>query len=282
MEKVYFLILILITTSSATWVKIFDDPFTSLDNWTLETIDGSQTGNQEWQHYTARSENVFLRENSLVLRAQAEEYQSYHFTSGRVHSKKAFGPYGFFNIKAKVPKGKALWPAIWLLPMSSPYGTWAACGEIDIMETICEDEAGFATLHFGQPWPKNVQYPKSPANKYPAFVDWGAPHWFGVDWQPDFITFYLDADVVNGQLVGGTVLNKISSDHWFSADSQGKSHGPGAPYNTPFNIILNVAVGGNWPCSVSGCCSNVAVPAEMVVHNVQVWEKTSDGKFLQS
>ena len=113
--------------------------------------------------------------------------------------------------------------------MSSPYGGWAACGEIDIMETICEDPAGFATLHFGQPWPKNVQYPKSPANKYPTSVDWDVPHWFGVDWQPDYLTFYLDAEVISGQLVGGTILNKISSDHWYSADSQGKRMDPEHP-----------------------------------------------------
>lgn len=151
MKLFLLLALITVTASAATLVKIFDDPFLNLDNWVLESLHGTQTDNLEWQRYTDRSENVFLRENSLVIKAQAEEYQGFKYTSGRVHSKRAFGPYGFFNIKAKVPKGKALWPAIWLLPMSSPYKGWAACGEIDIMETICEDPAGSVTLHFDNP-----------------------------------------------------------------------------------------------------------------------------------
>ena len=84
-------------------------------------------------------------------------------TSGKVTSKKAYGPYGFFNVRAIVPKGAGLWPAIWLLPTyKSKYGSWAACGEIDIMETICTDDAGYSTLHFGGAWPHNVQYPLSP------------------------------------------------------------------------------------------------------------------------
>jgi beta-glucanase (GH16 family) len=268
--------LLVVVPSLAYYVKLFDEPFANLDNWTLETIDGQQTGNSEWQHYTDRSSNVFVRKNengnSMVLRAVAEEYQGYHYTSGRVHSKKAFGPYGFFNFYAKVPKGEALWPAIWLLPTyKSPYGTWAACGEIDIMETVCSNNDGFSTLHFGQPWPKNVQYPDSGNNKYPSAPDWNHPHWFGVDWQPDFMTFYLDAQVVNG-VISGTVISKISSSHWWSANEQGHSYGQGAPFNQPFNIILNLAVGGNWPCGV-GCCKSAAVPAELEVFKAQVWEK---------
>mmetsp|Transcript_7894 Transcript_7894/g.15301 ORF Transcript_7894/g.15301 Transcript_7894/m.15301 type:complete len:278 (-) Transcript_7894:74-907(-) len=267
-----------ILASSAAYVKVFDDPFANLDNWNPEVKTGEQTGNHEWENYTSRSTNVFIRNNeygnSLVLKAVAEEYQGYHYTSGRVHSKKAFGPYGFFNVYAKVPKGNGLWPAIWLLPVyNSPYGTWAACGEIDIMETICTQGDAYATLHFGQPWPKNVQYPTGGRNRYPASVDWNHPHWFGVDWQPDFMTFYIDAQIVNGEISGGTLINKISSDHWWSSDAEGHSHGKGAPFNQPFNIILNLAVGGDWPCSVSGCCTKVAVPAELQVFKVQVWEK---------
>ena len=98
-------------------------------------------------------------------------------------SKDPFGPYGFFNIKAKVPKGEALWPAIWLLPphAHSKYGSWAACGEIDIMETICTNTNGYSTLHFGGEYPHQVQYPTGGANAWSG-VDWNEPHWFGVEW----------------------------------------------------------------------------------------------------
>lgn len=263
-------------SSTAHYVNVFDDNFTNLNNWSLETMSGEQTGNHEWEYYTARSSNVFVRSNSLVLKALKEEYQGYHYTSGRVHSQKAFGPYGFFNVNAKVPKGNALWPAIWLLPVTytSPYGTWAASGEIDIMETVCTINDAYSTLHFGQPWPKNVQYPNSPNNRYPTWMNWSTSHWFGVDWQPDYITFYLDAQIVNGEIQGGTQISKISSSQWWSANSAGQKYGHGAPYDQPFNIILNLAIGGDWPCSSSGCCDSAAVPAELEIFKVQVWEKS--------
>lgn len=266
----------LVVPSLAYFVNVFDDPFSNLDNWSLETMTGEQTGNHEWEYYTSRSNNVFIRKdgngNSLVLRAVAEEYNGYHFTSGRVHSAKSFGPYGFFNINAKVPKGNALWPAIWLLPLNSPYGTWAACGEIDIMETICTSNDAFSTLHFGQPWPQNQQYPYYPGNRYPNWIDWNSSHWFGVNWQPNAITFYIDAQIINGEISGGTQINSITPDHWWSANSAGQSYGQGAPFNTPFNIILNLAIGGDWPCGTSGCCNSASVPAELEVFKVQVWE----------
>lgn len=68
------------------------------------------------------------------------------------------------------------------------YGGWAACGEIDIMETICEKDSAYATLHFGGQYPKNVQYPTS-GNNYPFTIDWTKPHYFGVEWQPTSMTF---------------------------------------------------------------------------------------------
>jgi beta-glucanase (GH16 family) len=266
----------LVACSQAYYVRVFNEEFNDLDNWVVEVKTGEASGNWEWEYFTNRTENVFIRQselgNSLVLKAIAEEYQGYHYTSGRVHSASTFGPYGFFNVYAKVPKGSALWPAIWMLPVDdSLYGTWAACGEIDIMETICEDEAAFSTLHFGQTWPKNVQYPQFPNNTYPFTVDWNQPHWFGVDWQPTYMRFYMDATVVEGTVQGGRLINEISSDNWFSADLNGTHYGGSAPFDGPFNFILNLSVGGSWPCSVQGCCDKVAVPAELEVFKVQAY-----------
>ena len=161
-----------------------------------------------------------------MLTAQEEEYQGLNYTSGRVHSEREFGPYAFVNINALVPKADCLWPAIWMLPTDakSKYGTWAACGEIDIMETVCSaqsDEAAYATLQFGGPWPKNVAYPTYDQNAYPVSVDWTKPHNFGVEWQPDSIKFWLDAEIIGGQVVG-TLLNTIASDVWFSMDAEGE------------------------------------------------------------
>lgn len=274
-NKMLKLFLAFAALSQAYYVRLFNEAFDDLDNWVIEDLSGEASGNWEWEHFTNRSTNVFIRENelgnSLVLRALEEKYGDYNYTSGRVHSAKAFGPYGFFNVYAKVPKGKALWPAIWMLPTDqSIYGTWAACGEIDIMETVCTGSEAFSTLHFGQAWPKNVQYPQYPNNTYPFTVDWNQPHWFGVDWQPSYMRFYFDAAIVNGN-INGTLINEIKSDNWFAADANGTHYPGSAPFDQPFNFILNLSVGGQWPCSIEGCCDSVAVPAELEIFKVQVY-----------
>mmetsp|Transcript_3600 Transcript_3600/g.7749 ORF Transcript_3600/g.7749 Transcript_3600/m.7749 type:complete len:93 (-) Transcript_3600:936-1214(-) len=82
--------------------------------------------------------------------------------------------------------------------------------------------------------------------------------------------FYFDAHVVNG-VVNGTLINEITSDHWFAADNNGTHYPGSAPFDQPFNIILNLSVGGSWPCSIQGCCDSISVPAELEIFNVQVY-----------
>mmetsp|Transcript_27295 Transcript_27295/g.26947 ORF Transcript_27295/g.26947 Transcript_27295/m.26947 type:complete len:143 (-) Transcript_27295:363-791(-) len=141
----------------------------------VNVMPGANSGNNEWEYYTDSPNNVYITkvngQNALILKAIQENYQGYSYTSGKVTSVRPWGPYGFFNVKAIVPKGNGLWPAIWLLPPNgqSIYGGWAACGEIDIMETICTGTAGYSTLHFGGEWPNNVSTP--PNNQYPFTAD---------------------------------------------------------------------------------------------------------------
>ena len=273
-----FILLLSSNSCRSAYVNVLNDNFSNLNNWVADVLPGANTGNNEWEYYTSRSTNVAVVStqygNALQLKAQKESYQGYNYTSGKVHSAKSWGPYGFFNIRALVPKGNGIWPAIWLLPPNAQtaYGTWAACGEIDIMETVCGDNQGYSTLHFGGEWPKNVQYPNGGKNAYPFTVDWSKPHYFGVEWQPTFMTFWFDASVVNG-VVQGTQIFSIPSSQWYSLKTDGSRWPGNAPFNVPFNIILNVAIGGNWPCGV-GCCNNIAVPASMYVYNVQIWEQT--------
>lgn len=286
MAKLIFLISLLSVCAFAGYINVLNDNFQDLSNWVEIVQEGSATGNNEWEYYTDNPQNIFITsingKNALVLRAIAQNYQGYSFTSGKVVTARPWGPYGFFNIQAIVPKGNGLWPAIWLLPpnASNVYGTWAACGEIDIMETICDDPTGYSTLHFGGEWPKNVQYPNSPNNAYPMQADWNNLHWYGVDWQPGYINFWYDAQVVNGNIVGGTLIKSITSDNWFSTNSSGQKYPGNAPFNQPVNIILNLAIGGSWPCSVSGCCNNVVMPAQMEIFNVQIWEQAQSEEQL--
>ena len=266
---------------SQTWTQVFNENFVNLDNWVSEVKSGQASGNNEWEFYTDRIVNVAANMTSngqaLVLRAQAENFMGYQFTSGRVHSAQTFGPYGFFNVKAKVPKGNAIWPAIWMMPWEAynVYGGWASCGEIDMMETICTDPTAYSTLHFGGFWPNNVQYPNSPSNKYPFSVDWTVPHYYGLLWTPTAMTFYMDAQMVNGQITGGKTIFTVPSGVWWSEDLNGNRYPGNAPFNQPVNFIMNIAVGGTWPCSVSGCCDSSAVPAVMEVYNVQVWSQST-------
>jgi beta-glucanase (GH16 family) len=217
------------------------------------------------------------RGQAMVIRAQAENFMGYQFTSGRVHSAKVYGPYGFFNVKALVPKGLAIWPAIWMMNWEAynVYGGWASCGELDIMETVCNNSAAYSTLHFGGFWPNNVQYPSFPSNQWKTTVDWTQPHWFGVWWTATQMTFYLDAQIVNGKITGGTILQQIPSSVWWSMNLNGQKYPGNAPFNVAVNFIINIAVGGTWPCSFDGCCSSATVPAIMEVYNVQAWNQTS-------
>jgi hypothetical protein len=161
-----------------------------------------------------------------------------------------------------------------MLPVyNSPYGGWAACGEIDLMETICESLPSYATIHYGGAFPNNTQWPWPPYNEFPMNVNWSEPHNYGVEWQPTYFRFWFDALVVD-QTIQGQDFGYIPADQWFSANDLGERFPGNAPFDQPFNIILNIAIGGNWACQTSGCCSNVesVMPSQMVVNFVQVYQ----------
>ncbi|CAG9315895.1 unnamed protein product [Blepharisma stoltei] len=281
MVKQIILFTVLISGVFSGYVNVMNDTFQDMSNWIENVMAGADSGNNDWEYYTDTPTNVFITkingQNALVLRAVAQNYKGYNYTSGKVNSVRPWGPYGFFNVKAVVPKGSALWPAIFMMPPNaqSVYGGWAACGEIDIMETICSNSSGYSTLHFGGVWPNNVQYPVFPSNAYPFEVTWNQPHWYGVEWQQTYMNIWLDAQMINGSIQGGKLINHINSSQWYSLNSNGQKYPGNAPYNQPFNIIFDLAVGGNWPCSFPGCCDYAAVPAQMEIYNVQIWALTN-------
>lgn len=123
------------------------------DEWIHQILPGSQSGNDELEYYTDSVKNSFIRDKQLIIKVIKEKYLDYNYTSAKLVTKRSF-QYGFVSVKTKVPKGKGLRPAIWMLPLrynplikiegnvtnrlvvGDKYGTWAACGEIDIMETV--------------------------------------------------------------------------------------------------------------------------------------------------
>ena len=221
-------------------------------------------GNNELEFYTDRNKNAFVKDGMLHLRAIKEEYKGAHYTSakmrtgGRGEMPLFTQKYGRFEFRAKLPVGKGLWPAIWLLPQNDLYGGWAASGEIDLMEARGKyTDIVQGTLHYGGSSPKNVwhgqQYRLPDSGSIADF------HVYTLEWEPGEIRMSVDDKIY------------FTRNFWWSRTGDAANPWP-APFDQPFYIILNVAVGGNF----GGDPDNTTVfPQEMVVDYVRVYEKAN-------
>lgn len=191
--------------------------------------------NSELQEYTLSADNSYIEDGKLVLRAikEVNENGGISYTSGKVNTQgKADFTYGKIEVRAKVPKGQGLWPAIWLLPTDGAlYGKWPTSGEIDMMELLGHDPATvYATVHFGAPHLQPQGVYTLPEG---TFAD--DFHVFSLDWEPEVMRFYVDGNLI------------FELDEWFcSFNGIDKLDFP-APFNQNFYLQLNLAVGGTWP-----------------------------------
>lgn len=192
-------------------------------------------GNGELQYYT--EDAVSVVDGALKITATRQQQGDRPFTSGRILTRdKASFTYGYFEARMKTPTGSGMWPAFWMLPQpSSPanseneYGGWPANGEIDIMEAKGRLENKVdTTLHFGKAWNAH-DYVTKETTLSSNTDEW---HTYAVDWTADAISWFVD---------GQKVLT-VTKDRWWSQDvsNQGKSQ----PFDKPFYIIFNLAVGG--------------------------------------
>jgi len=244
------------------WELVWNDEFdgTAIDpkKWEHEVY-AHGSGNNELQYYTNRSENSFIENGSLVIQALKEHYTgpegTREYTSARLRTlRKGDWKYGRFDIKAKLPFGQGLWPAIWMMPSESKYGGWAASGEIDIMEMLGhETNKVHGTLHYGGEGPNNVQSGKFYTLPHGSFAyDF---HLFTMEWDTTEFRWYVDGIFYQSQT------------QWYTASAPYP-----APFDQYFHILLNVAVGGNWP----GDPDNTTIfPQRMVVDYVRVYKKTN-------
>merc|ERR1711990_157043 len=108
----------------------FED-FANLDDWDIHHVPDSY--NNEYQYYTNRADNVRVEDGYLKIRPLREQYEHREYTSGKITSKHHY-QYGRIEVRAKHPKGRGIWPAIWMMPQEKTYGWWPASGEIDIFE----------------------------------------------------------------------------------------------------------------------------------------------------
>lgn len=216
------------------WEDNFDGTSLSREDWNVETHDPGWVNN-ELQAYVDSEENIFLKDGNLVLKPveKANEDGTVSYTSGRINTQNKHNfKYGLFEAKVKVPKGQGFLPAFWMMPANENlYGQWPRCGEIDIMEVLGhETNKSYGTIHYGNP------HSESQGNYTLASGDFSEEyHVFNVEWVPGKISWYVD----------GTLIH--TEDDWYSAtEGQGEISYP-APFDQPFYIILNLAVGGSWP-----------------------------------
>ena len=291
-------------TKSPNWQLVWQDEFDGeqidLNKWSFEQ-NCFGGGNNEQQCYTARPVNSFVKDGLLTIHAQREDFsgpaanddaddyltagtRTLPYTSARLRTKgKGDWRYGRFEIRAKLPTGQGVWPAIWMLPTDWVYGSWPVSGEIDIMEAVNlhtqSDEVGamsgeremrvHGTLHYGRHWPENVYTGsgfllpdgKSPADNF---------YTYAVEWQAGEIRFYVDDYHYATQ----------TADGWFSqtkTDNGWQDNGHNAPFDQPFHLILNLAIGGGWPEAVNEKGLNPdALPQNMQVDFVRVFQCSVD------
>jgi beta-glucanase (GH16 family) len=243
------------------WDLIWNDEFTGTNidstKWEHE-INGQGGGNNELQYYTDRELNSLIDDDKLVIRALKESYTgpdgTREYTSARLRTKnKGDWKYGRFEIRAKLPLGQGLWPAIWMLPTDWVYGGWAASGEIDIMELLGHDpQRVHGTLHYGGEYPNNVHTGDSYKLLAGSFTS--AYHTFALEWEENEFRWYVDG-----------VLYLTQTD-WHSS---GEDYP--APFDKRFHLLLNVAVGGDWPGNPD---QTTTFPQTMIVEYVRVYKKS--------
>jgi beta-glucanase (GH16 family) len=241
------------------WSDEFDGDSLDMSKWSYMLGDGtnyglpSGWGNNELQFY--REQNAVVADGMLTITAKKQFFGGKQYTSARIRTKeKGEWTYGRVEARAKLPVGQGLWTAIWMLPTDETYGGWAASGEIDIMEHLGHEPSRvYGTLHFGGQWPQNQHKGASFDLDTGSFHN--SFHLFALEWEEGEIRWYVDGELYQTQGEGD----------WYSTAA-----GFPAPFNQDFHLLVNLAVGGNWPGSPDG---TTEFPQELVLDYVRVYEK---------
>ncbi|MEX0662445.1 MAG: glycoside hydrolase family 16 protein [Balneolaceae bacterium] len=237
------------------WSDEFDSDELDQEKWSYQFGTGEEQGltgwgNNELQYYTDHQENVFLEDGQLHIVAFQEDYEEMEYTSARIRTiDKGDWQHGKIEVRAKLPQGQGIWPAIWMLPTEEVYGGWPKSGEIDIMEAVGhEPEIIHGTVHYGTDWPDN-EYTGTPFSlENGIFAD--NFHTFSIEWEEDQIIWFVD----------GNEFYSVTPD-----DLEPHPY----PFNEEFHLILNLAVGGNWPGNPD---ETTEFPQSIVVDYVRVYQ----------
>lgn len=222
------------------------------DLWNIDHA-GHGFGNNELQFYTNRAKNIFVKDSILHIVAHQENYEHREYTSAKITTsgKKSF-QYGRFEISMKLPKGKGTWPAFWFLGENVRHGVrWPMCGEIDLMEHVGKDENNvhfsLHSLNYNHKIGNNPHYHQHVDGLTDGF------HKYQMDWTKEGFIFYVD-DVETARILKG---DKKSFEDW--------------PFDAPFYMIINLAIGGFW----GGEVDSQIFPVEFLVDYIKVYEMES-------
>ncbi len=259
---------------SLVWHDEFDGDSLDMTKWGYQVgrrdsyngaVGPDAWGNSELQYYTAGG-NVSVSDGTLKITAKKERAGDADYTSARIVTRdKANWTFGYMEARMKTPTGNGMWPAFWMLPQptgdsgtNNEYGGWAANGEIDIMEAKGRlGNVADTTLHFGGAWPQNKYLTKS-TTLSSSTDQW---HTYAVDWTAEYLAWIID----------GKEVFRLNNDQWYSAASSSAS----APFDKPFYILLNLAVGGTYdPAGTNAfLAANDFTQATMQVDYVRVFKK---------
>jgi beta-glucanase (GH16 family) len=253
----------LLQAAESGWTLVWSDEFNGPDGsrpdptkWRFD-LGGNGWGNHELEYYTSRPENSFVSGGNLVIQAQKEaftgpDHVTRDYTSARMRTQGLFAQaYGRFEARIKIPCGQGLWPAFWLLGNDKGKISWPAGGEIDIMENIGREPFSIHGSMHGPGYSGDdgltSEYKLTGGAQF--FDDF---HVFAIEWEPKAVHFFVDQEIyatfTPSRLPAGT--------HWV--------------FDHPFFIILNVAVGGDWPGSPD---STTVFPQVMLVDYVRVYKR---------
>lgn len=236
------------------WADEFDGATLNTANWTYETGDGCPNncgwGNNELQYY--RADNTSIVSGNLVITAKKQNFGTREYTSSRLvtKGKKQF-KFGRIDIRAALPEGQGLWPALWMLGSNIDAVGWPACGEIDIMELTGDlPNRVLGTVHYGADF---SQHQYKSMSKYLSGTDnfQDEFHVFSINWEADLIQFLVDDEV-------------------FHTITPASLNGAAYPFNKNFFFVFNVAVGGNLPGNPD---NTTPFPQSMIVDYVRVFQK---------
>ncbi|HKN36209.1 MAG TPA: glycoside hydrolase family 16 protein [Terriglobales bacterium] len=244
---------------SLVWSDEFNgrNPAVDATKWVIET-GGGGFGNDELEYYTARPQNVQVRHGNLIVKALKENYTgpdgvTRGYTSARIKSQTKFSQaYGRFEARIKIPRGQGLWPAFWMLGDDIDKVGWPDDGEIDIMENIGkEPSVVHGTIHgpgYSGAGGIGDSYPLLHNRRFADDF-----HIFAIEWEPELIRFCTDGHLYATR----TPKDLPAGKKWV--------------FDHPFFIILNVAVGGNWPGNPD---ASTVFPQTMLVDYVRVYQRT--------